>query len=205
MANPNEDLAYIKEMAEKGRSMPLVGGEHFLLWGVLIGSAGLVQYLRDQGHLHLPFSMAWFWTGVLVLGWVVGFWLGRKTAHHEGSHSFSNQAVTTAWFGCGLFMTTYFFSLLAALYIYRESDMPIGFLFATLYPVAFGLYAVAFSIAATVSGEKWMFIVAFISLILMPALILTIAQDYYLLLAAFGTYGVVAVPGWIMLKKQGKQ
>jgi len=205
MSDANKDLAYIKEMAEKGRNLPLVGGQHYILWGGLIGTAGVVQFLRDQELVHLPFSMAWFWSLVLLSGWGVGFWLGRNTARHEGAQSFSNRAVSTVWMGCGLFMTTYFFSLLAALYLYRDSDMPIGFLFATLFPVAFGIYALAFAVAGNVSGEKWMSMVALISLLMMPVLILTLGQDYNLLLAAIGTYGLVALPGWIMLQKQGRQ
>jgi len=203
MSNPNEDLAYIKDVAEKGRSVPLVGGANFVIWGGVIGTAGLLQYLRGVG-VSLPFSSMVMWIGALVLGWILSFFWSSRIRHEEGARSFSNQAAGVAWGSCGVFMTVYFFSLLGAMFFYQGSEIPMSFLFATMFPVAFGIYAIAFAVSATVSQEKWMYYVSLFSLLMMPVMIFTIPHNYSMLLAALGTYGAVMVPGWILWRNQRK-
>lgn len=202
-SSAQDDLAYIRSIAEEGRNVPLVGGTTFLIWGVLIGTTALIGYLMDVGVL--PFvNQLWLWSVALTIGWGASFWFGRSSSTMAGGASLSNRTVTVAWIGCGIFITTYWLAILAATLIAAEGGFPVRYLLATMFPVAFGLYGLAFFVTAVVANQGWYRWVSVLSWTVAVALILELALpgNLYMLIAALGTYAVVAVPGYHMIRNQ---
>ena len=201
-SNTQEDLAYVRAMAEEGRNVPLVGGVHFMLWGGIIGTAALISWFDKGGIISLPFNDIWLWTGAVALGWIAGLLMGRRTARAPGATTFGNKTAAAAWFGCGAFITIFWFSILFAEMLGVNGEFPVGYLGMAMFPVVFGLYGLAFLVTSVATNSSWMKWVAYASWAISSALIFSVGTYHFLLLSALGTYAVVFVPGYILVKNQ---
>lgn len=203
MGSAQDDLAYIKAIAEEGRNTPLIGGRNFMVWGSLVGTAALVVFLMEIDVIP-GFDQMMLWTGTLVLGWVLSFVLNGKSDERPGASSLSNRTVNAAWFACGIFVTIYWLSIVAASLLVQEGGYPVRFLLATMFPVAFGLYGLAFFATAVVAHQPWYQWISVVSWAIACALLLclSVAPSAYMLIAAIGTYAVVLVPGYVMLRNE---
>lgn len=203
IGSAQDDLAYIKAIAEEGRNTPLLGGRNFLLWGGLVGTAALVVFLMEINVIP-GFDQMVLWTGTLVLGWVLSFLINGKSAERPGASSLSNRTVDAAWLACGIFVTVYWLSIVAASMLVEAGGYPVRFLFATMFPVAFGLYGLAFFATAVVAHQPWYRWISVVSWAIACALLLSLSiwPAAYMLVAAIGTYAVVLVPGYVMLRNE---
>jgi len=203
IGSAQDDLAYIKAIAEEGRNTPLVGGRSFLVWGGLVGTAALFVFLMEINAIP-GFNQMFLWTGTLLVGWVLSFVINGKSHERPGASSVSNRTVNAAWFACGIFVTVYWLSIVAAMLLVQEGGYPIQFLFATMFPVAFGLYGLAFFATAVVAHQPWYRWISIVSWGIACALLLSLSiwPNAYMLVAAIGTYAVVLVPGYIMLRNE---
>ncbi|GGD09952.1 hypothetical protein [Aquisalinus flavus] len=198
-----DDLAYIKAIAEEGRNTPLVGGRNFFVWGALIGTAALAVFLMETGAIP-AFNQMILWSGALAIGWVLSFVINSRSSERPGASSLSNRTVNAAWLACGIFVTVYWLSIVAASLLVQEGGYPVRFLFATMFPVAFGLYGLAFFATAVVAHQPWYRWVSVVSWAIACALLLSLAvwPVAYMLVAAIGTYAVVLAPGYVMLRNE---
>ena len=201
-ANAQEDLAFVRAMAEEGRNVPLVGGSSFMLWGGLIGSAAMLSWFNDIGIYNMPFSNLWLWTGAIIIGWVASIALARATGPTPGASTFGNKTAGAAWFGCGVFITIFWLSIVGAEIMRPEDGFPVGNLGAAMFSVAFGLYGLAFMVSAVAANVTWMRWVAVVSWVISSGLLFALNSKFYMLLAALGTYAVVFVPGFILYRNQ---
>lgn len=203
LGSAQDDLAYIKAIAEEGRNTPLVGGRNFFVWGALIGTAALIVFLMETGVIP-GFNQMILWTGTLAIGWILSFVINSKSRERPGASSLSNRTVNAAWLACGIFVTVYWLSIVAASLLVQEGGYPVRFLFATMFPVAFGLYGLAFFATAVVAHQPWYRWVSVVSWATACALLLTLSiwPVAYMLVAAIGTYAVVLLPGYVMLSNE---
>ncbi|WP_306253099.1 hypothetical protein [Parvularcula sp. IMCC14364] len=200
-SNAEDDLAYVRAIAEEGRNVPLVSGSSFIVWGGIIGTTALIQFFMSLGVLP-SVNMIALWSTAFVLGWTVGTVVSNRSNQAPGASSVGNRIVGAVWSACGIFISLYWLSLVAAYFLYRGDLAPVGFLFATMFPVAFGIYGVAFYVTAIAANQSWYKWVSVGSWTISVILILTLMTDMMLLLSALGTYAVVLAPGLIMLKDQ---
>jgi hypothetical protein len=104
--DPQDDLAYIRQVMEQTRRFTLVSGSYFIVWGLLI-ILGLVSTgITLQTAIHLPLSGIWI--GLMSLGWVCTFWLSRRESRYEPIASYATYLITCIWTACGVAMTTAF-------------------------------------------------------------------------------------------------
>ncbi|NHK28866.1 hypothetical protein FF098_013170 [Parvularcula flava] len=203
MGSAQDDLAYIKAIAEEGRNTPLIGGRNFLIWGGLVGTTALLVFLMEVQVIPY-FSQMILWTGTLVLGWIISFIINGKSHERPGASSLSNRTVNAAWLACGIFVTVYWLSIVAAMLLVQEGGYPVRFLFATMFPVAFGLYGLAFFATAVVAHQPWYRWISVASWAIACFLLLSLSiwPDAYMLVAAIGTYAVVLLPGYVMVRNE---
>lgn len=198
-----DDLAYIRSIAEEGRNVPLIGGVSFVLWGVLIGVAAFIAFLMEIGVVPY-FNATWLWSIAIATGWISSIVIGRNLSSRPGATSLSNKVVGAAWAACGIFVTVYWLSLVAAMLLNGEDGFPVHQLFATMFPIAFGLYGLAFFVTAVVVNQSWYRTVSFISWGVSVLLILSLAFriDFYMLIASLGTFAVVVGPGVVIMRNE---
>lgn len=205
---PNDDLAgeiaYVKALAEEGRNAPLVGGALYLIWGLVIGVAAFVTWLRAAEIVALPSFVGGllFWVIALAAGWGLSFFIGPKIGAKPGALTVGNRTAKAAWFGVGVFLLIYWLALIALEGRFAAAGVPPGAMFGTMFPVAFGVYGIAFHTTATAARLDWMrgFAIA--------AWIFSIASLYYLadatqfLIAAAGSFICAALPGLLLMRRE---
>ena len=196
-----EDLAYVRAIAEEGRNVPLVGGPMFLIWGTVISVAAFCQFLRDAGA-GFPVRSAALWSIALALGWIVSFIVGKQISSSPGSSTAGNRVAAAAWMSCGIFITVFWLSILGALILLPDGGFPFGYLGAAMFPVAFGLYGLAFMVTAVAANLDWMRWVAGISWVISSLMIFTLNSEFNMLIASAGTVAVALVPGLILMRNQ---
>jgi hypothetical protein len=198
------EIAYVKTLAEEGRNAPLVGGALYVIWGVVIGLASLLTWLGAAEIVALPSFIGGlvFWIIVLAVGWGLSFFIGAKIGAKPGALTIGNRTATSAWFGVGLFLLIYWLALIALRDRFAAGGVAPGAMFGTMFPVAFGVYGIAFYATATAARLDWMrgFAVA--------AWIFSVASLYYfsdakqLLVAAVGSFICAALPGLLLMRRE---
>ena len=201
--NISNDLAYVRAVAEEGRNAPLTGGLMFVWWGSVIAIGALLQYVSDMGWVAFPISTIARWLCVFALGWGLGhFVFVKKVSKIPGSSTFGNQTATAAWVGVGIFMTVYFLSLVGAYFVMGENNRVIAYMFASLFPVTFGLYGVTYLVTSVAVNQSWMRAVSGVSFFFMVLMVFSITTPHNMLLAMFGVIAVAILPGLKMMKDQ---
>lgn len=153
-ASAREDLARLRAIAEQGRSVPLLGGWHLILWGGAMTLALLINWAVDRRILAWPgWSLAVSWFGIVLLAWIGTALLGRGKADEVGASSIGNQVERTAWTTAGGFL------LILALALFARASIAGGApedweLFALMPPASFGAYAVALNASAVAAGGR---------------------------------------------------
>lgn len=196
-----EDLAYVKALAEEGRDTPLVGGVIYVIWGGLIGLTALVVYARVKGWIDLgPIGGAAPWLAAFVIGWGASFFFGRRAGAKPGASTLGNRTASAVWFGVGLFMTSFWLTLMVVHDNFTGIGVPSYFLFGLMFPLGFGVYGIAFFATAAAGRIPWLKWFAFVSWGCSIAALFLMVSEYQLLIGAFGSFVCVVLPGLIFMR-----
>lgn len=103
--DPQDDLAYIRQVMEQTRRFTQVSGDHLIAWGLLIG-LGLVCDAAVK--LGAPLPLTGIWIGLIAVGWAYSFWQGRRAARRQAVAGYAARLVSQLWIACGVAMTTAF-------------------------------------------------------------------------------------------------
>lgn len=206
MANKDDisdDLAYVKALAEEGRDTPLVGGIMYVIWGGLIGVAGLSVYAHAMQWINLG-SAAGFgpWLAAGGIGWVLSIVLGRRASRKPGAATLGNKTAMSVWFSVGMFITGFWFVLIAVHGNFTEYGVPRYFLFGLMFPMFFGLYGVALFATATAARAPWLKWAAALSWIFSGASMALMASPHQMLVAVIGCLVCVVAPGLILMRNE---
>jgi hypothetical protein len=196
------DIAYMRDMADRGRaSGPILGGAFLAAAGVIYGLAAFAQWGIDTGSVHLPLSTRSLWVAASILFaavWLLLYFRLRRQAGPQ-TGSASQYAFGMAWAACGLGIMV----LIGAIAIASSRLHNYGMEEASAF-VAFAFYGTAWLINAVLARRKWMFVVAaaaFAITLLMACLSGTEAQ---LLVFGTGLIATLTLPGVrLMTSREG--
>ncbi|MEZ5895198.1 MAG: hypothetical protein R3C51_02245 [Parvularculaceae bacterium] len=198
------ELAYVRALAEEGRNAPLVGGVLYVIWGCVVGLSALVSYLQAAGMIAVSSLIGgWaYWLGALALGWALTVYFARRAGLKPGAMTVGNKTANAAWLGVGLFLMVFWVSLMALHDNYSEYGIKPYVLFSLMFPVAFGVYGIAFFATAAAAQLSWMrgFAIA--------AWIFSVASLYYFgdvrqpLVGALGSFCCAVLPGLILMRQE---
>ncbi len=198
-----DDLAYVKALAEEGRDTPLVSGLIYVIWGAVIGTTALLVYGQEMGIAALSFADGpWPWAFAIALGWALSMYLGRRTYTKPGASTLGNRTAASVWISVGIFTTGFWLTLMLVHDNYTDIGIPPGFLFSLMFPIAFGLFGVAFfatATAARVGWMRWNAVVAWICAMGSLALMGSVNQ---LLLGGIGTMLCSTLPGLVLMRNE---
>lgn len=198
------EIAYVKTLAEEGANAPLVGGVLYVIWGAVIGAASLITWLRAASIVELPGFVGgvWFWIGAFAIGWALCFMFGAKIGSKPGALTIGNQTASAAWLGVGAFLMIYWLALLATHDRFTGEGIAPYALFGTMFPVAFGVYGIAFFATATAARLPWMRGIAIAAWIFSVASLFYFGDSKQLLIAAAGSFICAALPGLILMRRE---
>lgn len=193
-APTHEDLSRLRAIAEQGRSAPLLGGWHLILWGAAMTLALLIQWVVLRDVAAWPdYTLAYSWFGIALAAWLGSVLIGRGQAGEHGAFSVGNRVERVAWMTVGAFLSI----LPVALFVRAilAGDPAAWAPFAMLPPVTFGAYAVALHVSAAAAGSTTARPYVFLALGFVAATVFLIGDPVQYLAAAAGMALVTIPPG----------
>ena len=186
---PEQDLAFIRQLMERSRRVTVLGGHYFVAWGLLVEVGLLLSWLSYERYLTLPPAL--IWAPLVLAGYAYTFWSQRRDRAVEGAESRDGYLIGLVWlcFGiCSLMV------LLGDLWFQVIPSRALAGLFATLTGAAFFLHA-------SLAGIPWLRNVGI--LWWLSAIPLYLWPGAYTLPAyAVLLLGLQIVPGWILAQER---
>lgn len=193
-----DDIRYVRQLAESGAHAPLLGGRYIAWWGLLLTIAYTLQHLALGGRIgdgHTIF--AWIWIGFALLGGAGQVILLQGKSARPGSGSAGNRASRTIWMTAAAAITS---MVAGAIFASATGAGPATFDWTV--PLAFAVYACALTVSGTLARDPIARLAgagAVVMVGLYTALILS--PDRYLL-AAGGVALTVLLPGLLLLRAE---
>jgi hypothetical protein len=193
-APTQDDLARLRAIAEEGRSAPLLGGWHLILWGGAMTLALLINWGVVRQILPWPdYALSISWFGIVLAAWTGSLLLGRRQTGTPGALSVGNQVERAVWTTAGAFLLT----LSLALFVRASfsGDAGAWSLMAVMSPVMFGVYAVALHASAVAGNSRTAKPYVLVSLAFAAVTAFLIGNPLQYLVAAGGIALVSILPG----------
>lgn len=186
---PQDDLSFLRSLAERGRDAPLTAGPYLVAGGSWFAAASLLQWsvLREAVGLSVAqASLAWL---VAVIGCAIhiGTLIRRDRDAVETSN---NRAINSVWTGVGLGIFAFWIG--TAVMAYRQQDM---FVMNTISLMVISVYGVAWLVAATITRTGWMSFTAFSAFATVPVIALFVGTGHEYLIYAIALGLTAVVPG----------
>lgn len=102
-----EQVELLKGFADQGRSIPLVSGAVFIVWGMVVAAGGLLGRAALLGGDSA--LVARIWVGATVAGWLGAIAIRRvlNLNSREGGVSYGNQVTRVVWLTAGVVISAY--------------------------------------------------------------------------------------------------
>lgn len=194
-----QDIAYARTLAEEGRHAPLLGGSHYVFWGLLNALAFAAQWAILTGRApHLDgAAFALLWTGYGAIAAISTTVLRLRDRGKPGWTSIGARAERAVWGGAGLGLIAVVVGSLARMAIDQDLTAP-----NAIFGAAFALYGAALLAIAHMSEQSWMRAFGWLSVVAAGALCLFANQPWAYLIASAGSVLVLFIPGVILLRRE---
>ncbi len=193
-----DDISFLRTLAEEGRDAPLNGGASLASAGTIFGAASAIAVWGGfTGRLAGPWIDPALFLGAGVLHAAVMWRLKSAPSSWRGAGSRANAATNIAWTGVALTVLAGSLGLLATgLSTHNWAVM------LALPLMVFAAYGAAWTVAAFMSGQRWLWAVALASFAVAVGLGAVAGSGvifYSLFVAA--VFALVALPGFILMAK----
>ncbi|WAC60477.1 hypothetical protein [Brevundimonas sp. SL130] len=196
--NIQDDIAYMRALAQEGRHAPLLAGPFLVTAAVIFGAANIVQWALLTDVIDAsPWAPVWLWVGA---GLVFGVALAVLTGQMKGKPGFNssgNRAVGAAWsaVGYGIFAT--WLGLMA-----RGLNSGDWSAMMAMPTVVFVAYGSAWIIAGTMTNTRWMTLTGVVSYVGAVAMGWFAGDMAMYLVFAGMIFAVAFVPGLILMRQE---
>ena len=202
MSDPNtihDDIAFMRKLAEQGRSGPILGGTFLIAAGLVFGLACVVQWAAMQKYLPLAgWDMLYLWGGAIALfaaGWFALFFRQRAKAGLPVNSA--NSIFGTVWSAnaVGVLTAVAVVTMVgAATGSYAVYDLNIS--------LPFVFYGVAWGVSGALAKRAWMYgaaVAAFVFAIILAALT---GSPYQILGMGAALVLALSVPGYKLMTEE---
>ncbi len=193
----NEDIAYMRDLAEAGASTPLLGGPILVLAGAIYGTATLLQWAVMQWGNPAGPLMIGFWFAVHAVFVVSMAWPIRALKRRAGAESPTNRAAGMAWSATG--WSIFVLMAAAAVVAWRTQS---GIALALAPSIVTTVYGAAWLISWHMSRQRWLIAPALGSFASSLVLAFLITTPHIYLVMGVIIYLIALVPGLVMMKRE---
>ena len=201
------DVARLRELAEQGRRLPLLGGRILILWGAAIALASLVQGAVLMGWIDWPpMAFAGLWAvamgGAAILG-RTGFFAQTRKA---GGADLANRLERAVWSTGGAFLALMSIAIFVTAMLRMQAGDGGEFfrMFAMMPPAMFGVYALALRTAAVASDQPSLTPYVWLSLLFAVASVALGWSAAQFVLMGLGALVVSVLPGMALIRLEGR-
>ncbi|MBL1431190.1 MAG: hypothetical protein COA60_006760 [Robiginitomaculum sp.] len=192
-----EDINWIKQMAEEGRDAPLSGSSIGVWWAILTSLMMLLHWATLSGYM--PFAIQYIglgWLSYAVLGFIGTIVLGKKIQRKGGARSINDRVLSATWAMFGAGISTFSIGVVIAVFV---TEIPY-WLFNVIMPVSFIGYGIANGITAVLSKNKISTLSAIASFVLALIMMTMLNNVNLYLIAAIGVLVVILPPSLLSEK-----
>ena len=195
-----QDLEYLRKLAESGRHAAPLGGRFLAWWGGLLTATYALHYLIASGRLGLaPASLGWLWSGFVVLGMAGQWWLSaRFPAGKPGAAAAGNQVEQAVWNIAALAIFAHFAALVMKSAVSGQLDGG----FDSSLPLVFTGYAIALLTTGIVAGSAILRNAGVLAMVMVVVVTLATGLVVSWLLAAIGACLTAFLPGLLLLRAE---
>ena len=197
---PNDDLSFLRNLAEAGQDAPLTMGPYLIAGGGWFGLASLVIGLAQIGVIPSGVN-AVLWQSMLIafVGFAVTlfFLIRRERGRVQNT---TNNTLGAAWsaVGWGIFLFAVAIFIVAA----KTGE---GYLLNSISLVVLTLYAVAWKLSAAVSRKTWMNAIVFLTVVSLLIVAASIGSMFSWLAYAAALILSAVLPGFYLVSLARKQ
>jgi hypothetical protein len=194
-----EDLRYVRELAESGAHAPLLGGRFMAWWGLLLTIAYMLQHFALSGAIGDGRGAVYgfIWGGFGLLGGLGQLVLARGMAGKSGAGSAANRASRPAWLAGACAIA----SMVTGAALASRGHFGPG-TFDWIVPVAFTAYACALFVTGSLARSKITKAAGVGAMVMVGLFTAFIFSPDRYLLAAAGVFATVLLPGLLLLRAE---
>ena len=196
-------LRIMRQLAEEGRSRPLLSGRHLLLFGAAIALASLLHGAVLAGIFAWPpVALPIIWLGLITPAVIASrVW---RPAPGDCPQTIGNKVEQAVWQAGGAFLGGVSLSTLALAYLRREQsgETMTFFLMSMIAPITFGVYAPALAASAAAGRVPALKAYAALAMVFVVASALTAGTAIQFVVMAAGAVVVSVLPGLMLLKRE---
>jgi len=197
----DDDIAYVRDLAEAGERAPLLGGRFLTFWGVLTSTAYFLHYSISAGLFGWPdIAYAWVWGTFMVIGIIGQIALGYTLRDKPGGNSTGNRAEATVWMAGGFALFAYFGTLIVKS---LTVGGPVPGFEASL-PIVFAVYGTGLITSGMMAKAKPLTYAGYGALAMIALAIWFEGSEFTWGVASLGAFLTVLVPGLIMMRREPK-
>lgn len=205
-----DDIKTARALAEAGRRAPLLGGEDYVVWGLAVAAALLVNGGIVVRVLALPeWAIPISWFALMGAAGLISSRLRAKNRARAGAAGIGNTVSSAVWRAAGLFLGVFALTLFAAGLASpfdpgasgADRGRWIAAGFALFTPASFGVYAIAMEASAAAAQARWLRTFSRLSFAAMAATIVTAGSPLQFIVAAAGVVVVLVLPGVLMMRR----
>lgn len=196
-----DDLTYVRDLAEAGQNAPLLGGRFLAFWGGLVSLAYLLHYTTMSGLFGWPdVAFAWIWGSFILIGLVGQALLVRSIRNKPGGNSIGNRTEATVWMAGGFALFVYF----AAQFLksFQLGTTAPGF--ENSLPIVFAIYGTGLITSGMMGRVKALTYAGYGALVMIGLAIWFDGTQTTWAVASLGAFLTVFLPGLWMLRQEPK-
>ena len=198
--SPNDDLSFLRNLAEAGQDAPLTMGPYLIAGGGWFGLASLVIGLAQIGAIPSGVN-AVLWQSMLIafVGFAVTLFLLIRRERGRVQNT-TNNTLGAAWSAAG--SGIFFFAVAIFIVAARTGE---GYLLNSISLVVLTLYAVAWKLSAAVSRKSWMNGIVFLTVVSLLTVAASIGSMFSWLAYAAALILSAVLPGFYLVSLARKQ
>lgn len=197
--DPAADIAFMRRLAEEGAQVPMQGSSLLMFGGLLYGVASLFHWALFAGVLPLDPDLIWVgWVGATIAYWIVLGVTIPRLRRSAGVNTTANRAMSIAWSGMGwgifaMFLTITVLGL-------RLGEGVLEGMYVLMPSMIMIFYGVGWAVHATMQRSRPLWMLSLGSFAAAPLLALFAGSaDQYLAYAA-ALFGLMALPGFLLMR-----
>ncbi len=97
------ELNVIKKIMEDSRKINIDNGIHYILWGILVTIALLVNYVMLLNRVSGKY-IGGMWMILMISGAVVDAFIGKREDKNRKVHTFASRLLGSLWLSSGIAM-----------------------------------------------------------------------------------------------------
>lgn len=194
-----DDLAYVRDLAESGQHAPLLGGRFLTFWGVLTSTAYFLHFSIAANLFGWPdVAYAWVWGIFIVIGIIGQVLLATSIRNKPGGNSVGNRSEATVWMAGGFALFAYFGTLII-------KSLAVGGPvpgFESSLPIVFAVYGTCLMTSGQIGNVRTLTFAGLGAFAMVALSIWFEGATSSWAVASLGAFLTVLVPGLIMMRRE---